>query len=255
MAYANQFVASVIYKNQPQREFKKDGDRTVQLPFDSEYSLRVQNKNHNRASVDVLIDGVSIFAAGKTLQLAPLQTVDLERFVCDMKSGSRFKFVSLAKAIAEGHQDPTSRDFGRITFKFIPEKEQELFLKGSTLGTAGILRNHTYYLRSSGRGVDFSDPLFPIASANGFSDLGVAQSAINCSVGGTVEGSESKQEFTLSKDVVVWDYSKTTTIDIRLVGESKEDSPFPKEVLLDNKAVSFQWMNRNPDGSITVCYK
>lgn len=264
MAYANQFVASIIYKNQPQREFKKDGTRAVQLPFDSEYSVRVQNKTGLRASVDVLIDGISIFSAGKTLQLAAGQTTDLERFVSDMKSGSRFKFVSLAKAIAEGHQDPSSRDFGVIEFKFVPEKALSL-LRGSTLSSAGagspMPRNHNYFLRS--KGVDFSaDPLFSSTIAYA-GDLGLgavtnctAVPEVNASViGGTVEGSESKQEFSLSKDIVAWDYSNATTIKIRLIGESNEDQPFPKEVIMDNKTVVFQWANRNPDGSVTVCYK
>lgn len=272
MAYANQFVASIVLNNQIQREFKKDGNRTVQLPFDSEYKIKVQNKNSFKALVDVQIDGVSIFSSGKQLQLAPYQSVDLERFVNDMSEGSRFKFVSFANAVKEGHQDPTAKEFGLITITFTPQKVPSLFDSfptlqhdGYMLGGRGI--NTKTLLRSNSLGAATNSSLYCNANiSSSLSDAQVTYSSAESGLlsnnvgvesvkGGTVEGSKSEQKFSESTDVVIWDYANTTTIKTLLVGESKETGPFPKEVSLDNKKVLFQWMNKNPDGSITVCYK
>lgn len=246
MAFANQYVASIIYKNKIQREFNKDGQRTVQLPFDSEYSIRVQNKNSFKASVDILIDGISIFSSGKTLILNPFQTVDMERFVNDLNSGSKFKYVNLQKAIAEGHQDPSSKDFGVVSIVYTPELVRNTILTYTT---------PVYH--------DYNNPIFR-SVGNSFTTNSVQTSFtsavsatinVDTSVGGTVEGSKSNQQFQESNELVFWDYSNTTTIKIKLVGEDSSINKFPDIVYIDNKPVKYQWMNKNPDGSITVHYK
>lgn len=264
MAYANQFVASIVYKNQPQREFNKDGIRTVQLPFDSEYAIRVQNKTFYKAAVDVLIDGVSIFSSGKRLILDPSQTVNLERFVNDMNAGSKFKFVSLQKAVSEGHQDPTSLDFGVVSIVFTPQKTPSLFDSITTISSGGniSIRGGNTLFNNNFVGVAVPNKLtscYASACTNSFSDVNFHHAINNntplSQVGGTVEGSESKQKFQESNEYLVWDNSKATTIRMKLVGEVKEISPFPKDVVLDGKRLSYQWVNKNPDGTVVVCYK
>jgi len=280
MAYANQFVASIIHNNKIQREFNKDGQRAVQLPFDSEYTIRVQNKTFLKASVDILIDGISIFSSGKQLILNPSQTINVERFVNDLKSGSKFKFVSLQKAVAEGHQDPTSIDFGMISVVFTPQKVSSL-LDGISISlpsnthiggswssggiSKGVLRGNSLSAAGS--------TLYSSAAVN-TSNLVNNSTMTNCSttafastctmdsmeitpssVGGTVEGGKSNQQFQESNEYIVWDLARATTIKMKLVGEIKQEIPFPNSVYINNKYVNYQWMNQNPDGSIVVCYK
>lgn len=276
MAYANQFVASIIHNNKVQREFNKDGQRAVQLPFDSEYTIRVQNKTFLKASADILIDGISIFSSGKQLILNPSQTINVERFVNDLKSGNKFKFVSMQKAIAEGHQDPTSVDFGMISVVFTPQKVSSL-LDGISIslpittikGTSGgVLRsasssklfssaniNANSFAASNCTATAFASASIPTSS---FASAGCVMDSMEfapSSVGGTVEGGKSNQQFQESNEFIVWDFSKATTIKMKLVGEVKQEIPFPNTVYVNNKYVNYQWMNQNPDGSIVVCYK
>lgn len=75
------------------------------------------------------------------------------------------------------------------------------------------------------------------------------------SAGGTVEGGKSNQQFQESNEIIAWDDARATTIKMKLVGEVKQEIPFPNTVFANNKHVYYQWMNQNPDGSIVVCYK
>lgn len=249
MAFANQYVASIVYKNKIQREFNNHSLRTVQLPFDSEYSIRVQNKNGFKALVDICIDGISIFSADKKLLLNPYQTVDVERFVSSLKEGKKFKFVNFDKAVSEGHQDPTSALFGLVEITYTPQIVNRI---DNTIYTDTFLRSFdlnrdTTVLCSN---VVFGNSLNSVTYTSN-NNLG----SINCNYesGGTVEGSQSSQEFSESSELINWDTNKQTKIVIKLVGEQKDE--YPKSVIIDNKTLVYQWMNKNPDGSISIHYK
>jgi len=94
MGYSNGFVASIILKNKPLREFKYGGKRTVKVPFGSEYIIRLKNKSKEPALVDVSIDGTDVLN-GAELVLKAGETMDLERFVDDNSKGKKFKYISL----------------------------------------------------------------------------------------------------------------------------------------------------------------
>lgn len=261
MAYANHYVASIIHNNKIQREFNKNGERTVTLPFDSEYAIRVQNKHFLKASVDILIDGISIFSAGKTLLLNPGQTINVERFVDDLKGGRKFKFVSKEIAITEGHQDPTSSDFGTVSITFTPQRVVLNTLDTTTILDSGwkpspsILRNaNTFYssaMTNNSTNINTLSCVYDGPIITNAVDFATPTS----NIGGTVEGSESKQTFQQSNEVVDWDYDNSTTIKMRLVGEVKVVNPFPDRVYIDGKNYTFHWSNKNPDGTYTVQYK
>jgi len=133
-AYAQKFVVSVLGpKDLPLREKSDSGDRSITLPFDSEYKLRLINKHQNlRARVQVKIDGMDV-SPGREFILAAGQSLDLERFILDgdLAKGNKFKFMSLEKGAATGEiQDPTSALNGRIEVRFWRElTEMEKMLR------------------------------------------------------------------------------------------------------------------------------
>lgn len=125
-AYAHNFVVSIIGPTgQPLREIQEANERTIRLPFESEYKIRLKNKNYVRAKVSVLIDGMDI-SPGRMFILAPNQTLDLERFIQDgdLNKGNKFKFVNREKGAATGEiQDPYSHKLGCVEVIF--HKEQQ----------------------------------------------------------------------------------------------------------------------------------
>jgi len=123
-AYAHGFVVAIIGPTgKPIKEVNEVGTRTVRLPFDSEYKLRIKNNNHKRAKARVFIDGMDI-TPGRTFVLNANQELDLERFVVDgdLNKGNRFRFVNKEKGASTGEiQDPNSHQLGLVEVKFYRE--------------------------------------------------------------------------------------------------------------------------------------
>ena len=118
MGYSKGFIASIIIKGKPQREFKYGDKRTVKVPFGSEYILRLKNKSKDPAIVEVTIDGTDVLN-GSDLVLEAGQTIDLERFVDDLDTGKKFKFISLEEGASSGEiDDPYREENGLIKVKF-----------------------------------------------------------------------------------------------------------------------------------------
>lgn len=117
MAYDSGHVVSVLINGQVKREQNEASERTVRIPFDSEYALRIKNKTNLRSLVKVLIDGT---VCAERLLLRPGQSLDLERFVIDgdLTKGNRFKFVRLNNPNV---QDPTAGENGLIEVIVEPE--------------------------------------------------------------------------------------------------------------------------------------
>ena len=109
MAYNNKFVVSVLVSGKPLRELNVQGKRTCTIPFGSEYKIRIKNRNNIRAMASLSIDGTDVLC-GKRIILGPNETVDLERFVDDKDSGSKFKFISLEQGEQTGEIQDRQND-------------------------------------------------------------------------------------------------------------------------------------------------
>lgn len=243
MAFQSGFTASLIINGKSQRELNESGDRTVRIPFGSEYAIRIKNKTKGRAYVSVDIDGTDVL--GGKLIIRAGQTIDLERFVVDgdLSKGKRFKFVSA------GHgdvQDPTSEENGLICVKIEPEM---IFSYTNATymqqGYGGVLRNYTNptlggssILRSAsfgGSGTGGAGTSFSIstnAMAGNSSTVSLNAQPVGCvmdynsnpvtsDVGATVEGSVSHQQFQASYEAFATTFP--VNIDIRIKGPKVEN--------------------------------
>lgn len=119
MAYDRQFVLAIMDGRHPIREI----DGKVTLPFNSEYKIRLKNKNNVRAKARVWIDGRKVSNLGDFI-LNPGETLDLERFLDDsMSEGNRFKFVPLSDSRVN---DPTDSENGIVKVEFYREQVLKL---------------------------------------------------------------------------------------------------------------------------------
>jgi hypothetical protein len=204
--YSNKLAIAIKSSGKVLREF----DDQVFLPFGSEYSLFIKNKNSVRASVKVEIDGTDV-TQGVSLVVDPNDEIELERFIRNgnLSQGNRFKFIERTTAVEKHRGIKVDDGLVRVSFQF--ERPQERYLKGyptwdyMNIGSIGDTGN----FNNVGRG--YSSSVSGSLTASG----AVSSNAI--SPGITAPGSVSSQEFNtvnsfpleLQRHVIV----------LRLVGE------------------------------------
>lgn len=197
MAYKSDFVLAVLHQGTPVREI----GRTVHLPFDAEYKVRLKNKHHSlRAKAKVFIDGRPVSNLGDFILKAG-ETLDLERFLDQsMSSGNRFKFVPLSDGRVN---DPTDAQNGLVRVEFYRELaydySNQIFwnqpktpLRGDPTWTSRKLTasdDVSWTINTTGG---------PVYSNHTLNSINVQSNVIACSAsvpGATVEGSLSGQAF------------------------------------------------------------
>jgi len=115
--YSNKLAVAIKAHGKVLREF----DDKVFLPFQSEYSIFIKNKNSVRASVKVEIDGVDA-TEGVSLVVNPNDDIELERFIknANLVEGNKFKFIKRTQQVA-GHRGIRIDD-GLVRVEFQYEK-------------------------------------------------------------------------------------------------------------------------------------
>lgn len=123
--YSNKLAVAIKASGKVLREF----DDQVFLPFGSEYSIFIKNKNSVRASVKVEIDGVDV-TQGVSLVVDPNDEIELERFIRNgnLYKGNRFKFIERNSAVEKARGIKADDGLVRVEFQF--ERPQSRYLKG-----------------------------------------------------------------------------------------------------------------------------
>ncbi len=228
MMYDKQFVLAILHAGSPVREI---GGK-VTLPFNSEYKVRLKNKNNVRAKARVWIDGRKASTLGDFI-LNPGETLDLERFLDEsMSEGRRFKFVPLSDRRVN---DPTDHNNGEIKVEFYLEQ----------VNIVNINWNIPVYPLYPPKGPAY--PTYPIVDNTGTgggyrgsttftsnSTLSSSERISSCNLvsspgqaGATVEGSNSDQSFEVGDDFQT--DILPTTLTLRVRGPKKNTvTPKPK---------------------------
>jgi len=119
--YKDKFVLSVIHDEYPVREFGERENKRVALPFNSEYKIRLKNKNSKGCTARVFIDDKKATMLGDLI-ISAGTSVNLERFIDNsLEVGKKFKFVSLMDPNVD---DPTSSGNGIIRVEFRLAKKE-----------------------------------------------------------------------------------------------------------------------------------
>jgi hypothetical protein len=164
----------------------------VNIPFGTEYAIRVRNNNSVRAEFAIEIDGLE---NKDRFIINPFETVTIERFLeGNLKSGSRFKFVSENDPSV---QNPGSSQNGIVRVKFWKEliMPRPVIKWGYTphwehnwdLTNPDSFYGSDVHYMSSSRGSSIN--------LNNISCCGGGTSCSAGPVGATVEGSASNQNF------------------------------------------------------------
>lgn len=227
--YRDGFVVSIMRDGRPLRE----SGRIVRIPFDSEYKIRLKNKNGNSCKAKVFIDGTPVSQLGDFV-ISSWGTLDLERFVTDsLNKGKKFKFVS---ADSDEVQDPTNPDNGIIRVEFY------LATNGPLIITDDFTWHYPPYIPPSHeiwpcdddstaskkrkwKSTDSHDGT-PVMNAYYCSNLTFTNSMSVSDKGATVEGGESKQTFMTVSDFDV--QTEPVVIELELRAPRDRIAPEPR---------------------------
>jgi len=110
--YDSKFVAALKVDGQVLREYRD----TVYIKFGAEYSLFLKNLSDRRAVAKITIDGQSVADGG--FIVPAYGEIDIERFVKDMNTGNRFKFIEKTAGIEAHRGNKVEDGLIRIDFEF-----------------------------------------------------------------------------------------------------------------------------------------
>jgi hypothetical protein len=109
--YKDGFVLSILKDGKPLNEI----EGIVRIPFDSEYQIRLRNKNWVNCKAKVYIDGAPVSQLGNFV-INSQGVIDLERFLdSSLDEGARFKFVHKDHGEVS---DPDNEENGVIRVEF-----------------------------------------------------------------------------------------------------------------------------------------
>lgn len=128
MVYKKGFVAVVECNGKILRETNVEGEQVVTLPFMSDYSLLLKNKEARRAQVRVEIDGRDVLS-GNSLNIAPNSEVRLEGFLEGNVVRNKFRFIRKTLEVVEHRGDRIDDGIIRIEFRYekLQPEEQHIY--------------------------------------------------------------------------------------------------------------------------------
>jgi hypothetical protein len=120
MVYSNNFIAVIKHKG----KILRDVNGVVKLPFGSEYSILLKNKDSRTAVANIEIDGEDVMG-GHQYIVPGNSTRELKGFLKGLKATHKFRFIRKTKEIAEFRGDRLDDGLVRVEFKF--EEKQKLW--------------------------------------------------------------------------------------------------------------------------------
>jgi hypothetical protein len=191
MMYYNNFVAVIKSRSKVLRE---DNKGVVRIPFGSEYTILLKNKDSRKAVVNVEIDDESV-ASGVIVPAN--KTVELKGSLNRLKVRNRFRFIQKTKEIQDYRGDRLGDGLVRVEYKFEKKVAEPVWYytppvtiwpdpcdcrkKGPIYGLGGT-------------GVNTSDCVYTCSNGVGL-PLGSCSTLPKSDEGITVKGSKTRQDF------------------------------------------------------------
>ena len=114
MMYKQNFVVVVKCNGQILRE--RNGG-SVYLPFGTEYSIMLKNKDARKALVTIEVDGENVLN-GHSLIMNGNDTQEIKGFMRNMNKTNRFKFIKKTREIQKHRGDRLDDGLVRVTYQF-----------------------------------------------------------------------------------------------------------------------------------------
>jgi hypothetical protein len=118
MVFKDNFIAVVKCNGKIMREFNGE----VRLPFGSEYSILLKNKDSRKAVASVEIDGEDVMDGHRYIVPAN-SSVELRGFLKGMTAKNKFRFIKKTKEISKFRGDRLDDGLIRIEFWYEQKKD------------------------------------------------------------------------------------------------------------------------------------
>lgn len=195
MMYSQKFCVAVKCNGKVLREL---GD-SVHLPFGSEFSLLLKNLSSVRAEARVTIDGQDVLG-GRSLVVNANSEIELERFVNDLSTGNRFRFIERTEQIENYRGIRADDGIVRVEWQF--EKVYVPAWPNPVIGSPYPPYNPDWYSRrkiNTERQGTWCGPQLSTGSPLRTASYSVSCNSVSpasvCDAGITVPGSRSDQHF------------------------------------------------------------
>ncbi len=120
MTFKENFIAVVKCGGRIMREIT---DGCVHLPFGSEYTLLLKNKESRKAVVDIEIDGQGVLN-GRELIINPNAEIELQGFMDGLVAKNAFRFIQKTNEIIDHRGDRVDDGIIRVSFRFERKVEE-----------------------------------------------------------------------------------------------------------------------------------
>jgi hypothetical protein len=234
--YSNNFVVVIKSRGKVLRE---DSNGMVRLPFGSEYTILLKNKDSRKAVVDVEIDDESV--AGGIIVSAN-KTVELKGSLNGLRVRNRFKFIQKTKEIQDYRGDRLGDGLVRVEYKFEKKVAEPVwyYTPPATNWPDPCERRKGPIYGPGGTGVNTGDCVYTCSNSAAV-PLGASliSNSVECSAlpksdeGITVKGSKNRQDF-------VYGYtneleSQSSVIILHLRGLTKQRTKVRKAITVKTK--------------------
>lgn len=208
MMYRNNFVVVIKHKGKILRE---SNSGVVRLPFGSDYSILLKNKDSRRAVADVEIDDKKV-ATG--LIVPGNESVELKGSLEDLRVDNCFRFIQKTKKVRQFRGDRVGDGLVRVEYKF-ERYEPEVI-------PAPCRKKETWC----------DNPFWTVYNSNDiyYSTNGQLQSSddiVSCNFcssddGITVKGAETRQDFTYGYTKPLESQSYVIVLNLRGLGKKRK---------------------------------
>lgn len=231
MVFKDNFIVVIKCNGKIMREFNGE----VRLPFGSEYSILLKNKDSRTAVASVEIDGEDVMSGHRYIVPAN-STRELKGFLKGMNAKNRFRFIKKTKQISKFRGDRLDDGLIRVEFWYEQRKTDPWsvcptwsIFNFDTKDVDGLDSCSSYYVGGNTKGLScgFSAES-PVATAFESSCLNVSQTVNHPTTddGITVKGSHIDQQFCYGN---IGDLeNNSSVIIIKLVGSTKQNKKVVK---------------------------
>ena len=182
----------MVYKNGLAVAIKRYGKvlreegENIYLPFGSEYTILLKNKEYRKALVEIEVDGENVLGGSKFI-LGSNETQEIKGFMRDMTKTNAFRFIKKTKEISNHRGNKIDDGLVRVSYQF--ELPTASFIPPTPIYRSNFNRGNYYGVNDHYAGEDFvtycSNLNTPLKATSRVCDNGI-----------TVKGSEINQSYT-----------------------------------------------------------
>lgn len=217
MVFKDNFIVVVKCNGKIMREFNGE----IKLPFGSEYSILLKNKDSRNAVASVEIDGENVMDGHRYI-VPPNSSRELKGFLKGMNAENKFRFIKKTKQISRFRGDRIDDGLIRVEFWYEQKKDDPWLiyptLHSFTIDNTDITDSSSYYVggntKGSSGGFSAGEPVVTFCS-----NVSQTVSHPTPDDGITVKGSKTNQQFHYGNVGAL--ENNSSVIIIKLVGATK----------------------------------